>query len=114
MGLINFDYRVKFPLGEFEKYLEEGGLLIYNESLIDIKPQRIDIRMVPVKANDLAHEQGSVRSANMITLGLLMKLKPHLASLDSVLAAMEEAVSTRNKELNAINAKCMEKGYTLA
>jgi 2-oxoglutarate ferredoxin oxidoreductase subunit gamma len=104
----------KPSLLKFEDKLQEGGLLIWNESLIDAKPGRRDIRQVAVKANDLAQEAGSVRAANMVILGLLAKLKPELASLEAVIAAMKEGVSARNKELNAVNEAALRRGFSLA
>jgi 2-oxoglutarate ferredoxin oxidoreductase subunit gamma len=104
----------KPSLLKFEETLQEGGLLIWNESLIDIKPKRKDIQTVAVKANDLAQEEGSVRAANMIVLGLLAKLKPRMASLDAVIGAMKEGVSARNKELNDINEAALKRGFSLS
>jgi 2-oxoglutarate ferredoxin oxidoreductase subunit gamma len=103
----------KPSLLRFESAVRPGGLLIYNSSLIDVDPQRDDIESVPVPANDIAAEEGSLKSANMIALGVLLKLKPELVSLDSILSALEEAVSVRNKALNKINVKALKRGYAL-
>ncbi len=104
----------KPSLLKFENRLKPGGLLIYNKSLIDIEPVRKDLEMFAVNANDLAQEEGSIRSANMIVIGLLLKLKPEITSLNSVIGALDKAVSSRNKELNEINIKCLKKGYSLS
>lgn len=103
----------KPSLLKFEEQLQKGGLLIYNSSLVDLKPSRNDIQAVPVRANELAQEEGTARAANMITLGVLLKLKPEIAALDSVIAALDEAVSARHRELNAINIKSLKRGYAL-
>jgi 2-oxoglutarate ferredoxin oxidoreductase subunit gamma len=104
----------KPSLLKFEERLQEGGLLIYNESLIDIKPGRKDIQAVAVKANDIAQEEGSVRAANMVILGLLARMKPQMASLEAVIAAMKDGVSARNKELIAVNEAALKRGFALA
>ncbi|MBN2049678.1 MAG: 2-oxoacid:acceptor oxidoreductase family protein [Spirochaetales bacterium] len=96
---------------KFEPRLQPGGLLVYNTSLIDVKPQRTDITIVGIDANDLAQAEGSSRAANMIALGLLVKKKPDLCSLDALIKALDKAVSARNKELNDINIACLKKGY---
>ncbi len=98
---------------KFEPKLVPGGLLIYNESLIEIKPTRTDITVVPVKANDIAVEAGNVKAANMIVTGLLLKLKPELSSLAAAQKAVDKVVSSRNKALNDLNKKCLEKGHSL-
>ena len=98
---------------KFEPKVARGGLLLYNSSLIDLQPSRSDIRSVPVPANELAEKEGSSKAANMIMLGVLLKLKPELASMDSIIATLNEAVSARNKQLNVININCLKKGYAL-
>jgi 2-oxoglutarate ferredoxin oxidoreductase subunit gamma len=97
----------------FEPTLRANGLLIYNSSLIDMEPERNDIDCRRVEANDIADEEGSLKAANMVMLGALLKLKPELASFDSVVSALDEAVSSRNKALNAINLNALERGYRL-
>ncbi len=103
----------KPSLIKFEPRVREGGILLYNCSLIDIEPSRKDIRVVPVPANELAEAEGSIRSANMVMLGLLAKLKPQIASLESIKATLGEAVSARHRDLNEINKRCLQKGFSL-
>ena len=103
----------KPSLIKFEPRLREGGTLLYNRSLIDIEPSRGDIRRIPVPANELAEKEGSARSANMIMLGLLSAIKPEIASLDSIRATLEQAVSARHRNLNEINRRCLERGFAL-
>jgi 2-oxoglutarate ferredoxin oxidoreductase subunit gamma len=103
----------KPSLIKFEPKVRAGGTLLYNSSLIDIKPSRTDIRCVPVAANEMAQEEGSIRSANMIMLGLLAKLKPQIAALDSIQATLDQAVSARHRNLNEINKRCLARGYAL-
>ena len=98
---------------KFEPRLKPGGLLIYNTSLIDLEPQRDDIDIVGINANDLAQEEGSTRAANMIALGVLAKKKEELCDLESLIKALDYAVSARNKELNVINTACLKKGYEI-
>lgn len=103
----------KPSLIKFEPRLREGGTLLYNSSLIDIEPSRGDIRRIPVPANELAEQEGSARSANMIMLGLLAAIKPEIASLDSIRATLDQAVSARHRNLNEINKRCLERGFAL-
>jgi 2-oxoglutarate ferredoxin oxidoreductase subunit gamma len=91
-----------------------GGLLIWNSSLVDTPPSRTDIECVEVRANDIAEAAGSYKAANMVVLGLLLKRKPGMASLDAVSAALSEAVSARHRELNDINRAALKRGYDLA
>jgi len=42
----------------------------------------------------------------MITLGLLARIKPQVASLD-------QAVSARHRNLNQLNKRCLARGFAL-
>jgi 2-oxoglutarate ferredoxin oxidoreductase subunit gamma len=103
----------KPSLIKFEPKLRKGGILLYNSSLIDIEPSRKDLRCIPVPANEMAEQEGSARSANMVMLGLLVKIKPEIASLDSIEATLEQAVSARHRNLNEINKRCLARGFDL-
>ncbi|RPJ05773.1 MAG: 2-oxoacid:ferredoxin oxidoreductase subunit gamma, partial [Spirochaetaceae bacterium] len=88
-----------------------GGLLVYNSSLIKNTPERTDITVLPVDANSIAEKLGSARAANMVAIGALVAAKPAIASLDAVIGALEEAVSSRNSELNALNRNALNAGF---
>jgi 2-oxoglutarate ferredoxin oxidoreductase subunit gamma len=98
-------------LRKYEPLISSQGLLLWNSSLIDEPPSRADIRAVAVPASQLAEAEGSARAANMVMLGALASLRPQLASLDSLIHGLGEAVSARNKKLNQINVACLRKGY---
>ena len=104
----------KPSLLKFQSIVRPGGLLIWNESLIDIAPDRGDLEILSVRANDIAEAAGSYKSANMVMLGALLKRKPSVTSMKSVLSVMNEAVSARHRELNAVNQKALAGGYERA
>jgi 2-oxoglutarate ferredoxin oxidoreductase subunit gamma len=99
---------------KFQPIVQEGGLLIWNTSLIDTLPDRRDIDVLAIAANDLAEAAGSYRSANMAALGALLKRRPAVASMDAVVACLDQAVSARHRELNEINRRALAKGYEAA
>jgi 2-oxoglutarate ferredoxin oxidoreductase subunit gamma len=103
----------KPSLLKYEPLIAAEGLLLWNSSLIDVRPARADLRAVAVPANEIAEKEGSVRAANMVMLGALVRMKPELASLEALIHGLGEAVSARNKQLNAINVACLHKGYGL-
>lgn len=98
-------------LTKFEPKVKPGGLLIYNSSLIDRKPERTDITVIDLKANDISEAEGSLRAANMAAIGKLIALKPEIASLDSVIKALDAAVSERNRKHNVVNIKVLKAAY---
>jgi len=93
---------------KFEPRLKEGGLLLYNSSLIDFKPERKDIEIIAVEATGIAEKGGSTRVANMAAIGRLLAAKPEITSLNAVKEALKIAVSKRNQQLNALNIKVLE------
>ena len=99
---------------KFQPIVRPGGLLIWNTSLIDVTPDRHDIEILPVAANELAEDAGSYKAANMAALGALLRRRPSIASLESVVDCLDQAVSTRHRELNAINRRALAKGYEAA
>ncbi len=103
----------KPSLTKFEPKVKPGGLLIYNSSLIDRKPERTDITTVDLKANDISEAEGSDRAANMAAIGKLIALKPEIASLESVIKALDIAISARNRRYNEINIKVLKAANSL-
>jgi 2-oxoglutarate ferredoxin oxidoreductase subunit gamma len=104
----------KPSLLKFQSIVKPGGLLLWNESLIDITPDRTDIEIVAVQANGIAESAGSYKSANMAMLGALLKRRPEVASMKAVLGVMSDAVSARHRELNEVNRKALAGGYERA
>jgi len=103
----------KPSLLKFEPTVAEGGLLLWNSSLIDVVPTRTDLQAAAVPASELAEAEGSARAANMVMLGALARLRPELASLESLLHALGEAVSARHQQMAAVNQACLKRGYAL-
>ena len=100
-------------LTKFEPKIKPGGLLIYNSSLIDQKPKRTDITVIDLKANDISEAEGSTRAANMAAIGKLIALKPEIASLESVIKALDTAISARNRKHNEVNIKVLKAASTV-
>jgi 2-oxoglutarate ferredoxin oxidoreductase subunit gamma len=91
-----------------------GGLVIWNSSLCEPHGERAGVEYLAVPANELAEAAGSYKAANMAVVGALLARRPAVASLAAVEAALDEAVSTRHRELNEINRKALKQGYEVA
>ncbi|MGL1894175.1 MAG: 2-oxoacid:acceptor oxidoreductase family protein [Spirochaetaceae bacterium] len=98
-------------LDKFEHKIKPGGILIYNSSKIPRKPVRDDIKTYAVPCNELSEKNGSIRAANMAAIGALLKLKPELASLETMKTALDEGISERNRKFNPTNMLVMEEAY---
>ncbi|HOF25781.1 MAG TPA: 2-oxoacid:acceptor oxidoreductase family protein, partial [Anaerolineaceae bacterium] len=73
-------------LDKYENMIAPGGCLVVNESMVNRKPERTDIRVVLLPANEIAREIGNERATNMVMLGAL------LANMDILpIEALEKA-----------------------
>lgn len=93
----------------FESQVVPGGLLIYNSTLIHHTPQRTDIEVVAVPANQIADELGTSRVANMVLLGAFIE-KTGIIEIDSVQVSLEKVLSERHHHLIPTNMKALERG----
>lgn len=85
----------------FDRFVPEvipGGLVIYNSTLIDKKPERDDIRVVAIPANEIAEELGNARVANMVLLGSFLA-NTGLVNDASVEKSLEQVLSERHHHL---------------
>ncbi|GAB4328532.1 MAG: 2-oxoacid:acceptor oxidoreductase family protein [Calditrichia bacterium] len=95
-------------LEKFEKDVKEGGLIIYDSSLIDVEPTRKDVEIMPLPATKMADELGNTRVANMVVLGAYVGYTNAL-NLESVYETLNYIIS--RKRLININKEAVKKGY---
>lgn len=100
-------------LRKFEPAMETGGLLLYNTSLIDAKPERADTRVIPVPCNDIAEALGNSRVANMVMLGAIIQATS-VISIDSAMEALRDAFGEKKANLLPVNRKAIEAGMAAA
>ena len=99
-------------MDKFEHNLIQGGLLVYNSSLIEREPHRKDVKTIKIPAVEIAHELGNAKAANMVALGAYLGatgvVKPESVrqSLEKVFPGKEQVV--------ALNVKALEKGIELS
>lgn len=97
---------------KFEGFVKEGGMLFINESLIDKKAQRDDIKTYYIKANEIAEELGNVKVAGVVMLGAYLKVNP-IVSLDSVVQSFLSVLGKKKAHFIPINEKAVYKGNML-
>ena len=93
----------------FEKALVPGGVLIYNSSLIDVKPTRQDIQVVAVPCNNIANDLGSLRSTNMVMLGAYAGVTGEY-SVDTLMGALRHKLGPSKEKFMPANQKAIEAG----
>ena len=96
-------------LDKFESMVREGGTLIINSSLIDVKSTRSDINAVYVPANEIAEKLGTPQVANMVVLGAYLELSK-CVKLDSLIEALLEGLGERKAHLVEINKLALGEG----
>ena len=97
----------------FEKNIVPGGALLYNSSLIDVKPRRDDIRVVAVPCNDIANEIGSAKSTNMVMLGAYAAVAGDM-TVDELMDALRHKLGPSKERFMPANQKAIEAGMKVA
>jgi 2-oxoglutarate ferredoxin oxidoreductase subunit gamma len=64
----------KPSLYKFIDRVEKGGTVFVNSSLVDVKVEREDVKVVYVRANEDAHELGTEKAANIYMMGAIAKV----------------------------------------
>jgi 2-oxoglutarate ferredoxin oxidoreductase subunit gamma len=93
----------------FEPAVKPAGVLVVNSSLVPLRSQRDDIRVIYVPATDLAIEMGNARLANVICLGALVKATG-VVSLEAVEVALENHLPERHRKLLGLNKQALHRG----
>ena len=91
-------------LAKFQPRLHPDGVQIVNASLISESLLDGKHRTVYIPVNDIAHELGNVKLANMVALGAWIKATGALP-LEAVQEALNRVVSAHYAKLIPVNAK---------
>lgn len=110
------DVAIVFNLPSFEKYeplVKEGGLLIVNNAIVNLKTERDDVEVVYVPANQIAEEAGSTKMLNMAMVGALLARRPVLTLAD-VAHALRTHLPASKQHLLEANIDVLQQGYDVA
>ncbi|MCS7178754.1 MAG: 2-oxoacid:acceptor oxidoreductase family protein [Anaerolineae bacterium] len=97
----------------FEPAVRPGGVLVVNASLIPMRSQRPDLRVLYVPALEMAMELGSTRVANMICLGALVQAMSILP-LETIEQAMDRYLGEPHRQWLSLNKEALRRGASLA
>ena len=97
---------------KYEALVKEGGVLVYNSSLITSPARRTDIRYVAAPASDIAAELGSVKMANVVALGALVAATGVLP-LEALAKALREHLPESKRQLLEPNVQALRRGAEL-
>ena len=82
-------------LDKFENDVVSGGLIMYDNSLIDREPVRDDVDVIPIPATKIADELGNTKAANMVIVGALIAYKD-LMSQQVILDSLGDVLKRKN------------------
>jgi len=95
-------------LEKFENDVVPGGVIIYDDSLIDIKPDRKDVEILAIPATKIADELGNTRIANMVVMGAYMGYTG-LMDKPTLYEALKAAI--KREQFMEVNVKAVDAGY---
>ena len=100
----------KASLSKFAPRLRPGGLMVFNNSLIQnvhSVPDGVEVTGVP--AEEIAIEAGSPKSANMVMLGAYLGKRGHLSPQQAA-EALPEVLAERHHKTIPVNAEALRRG----
>jgi 2-oxoglutarate ferredoxin oxidoreductase subunit gamma len=98
-------------LDKFEADIKEGGVLLINSSLISREPERDDIKVIKVPANDIANALGSPRSANIVALGAYIGATGAV-SIERIEEMVRQNFAAKPKLVD-VNLEALHRGYEI-
>ena len=96
-------------LDKYEGKVRPGGVLVVNESMVDRAVSRQDIKLVMVKANEIAEELGDKRMMNMVLLGALIANLP-VIPLEAIEKALAGHLPERHHKMLTKNYEALKRG----
>lgn len=93
----------------FEPDLKPGGLLLINSSLVSQNPNRKDITVLNIPANDIAEKIGTIKIANMVMIGAFVG-KTKALKLESVINSLPKVFTRAKKDILTKNEEALKKG----
>jgi 2-oxoglutarate ferredoxin oxidoreductase subunit gamma len=93
-----------------EGILKPGGLMLINSTLVKGGPQRTDITVVRLDAQDMAEKIGNPRFANMVALGAMAKLTGALA-ITEIEGILRKFFSPGKHQFVPLNVEAIQAGY---
>ena len=94
----------------FQGVLQAGGLLCANSSLVNTESARSDIEILAVPTTELAEKLGSIRVANMIMLGALVRASTMIA-YDAMVKNLAEILGEGKARFLELNTEALAMGY---
>lgn len=99
-------------MDKFEKTVKPGGLLIYDGNGITRHPERKDINIYRIDANDEAAKLGMQKVFNMMVLGGFLKIRP-VVSTEYIRKGLEKSLPARHHNMIPENENAVKRGMEI-
>jgi 2-oxoglutarate ferredoxin oxidoreductase subunit gamma len=96
-------------LEKYEALMKPGGVLVINQSMVDKKVTRKDLKVIYIDANVIAEKIGDKRMTNMVLLGGLLANLPVLP-IKAIEKALDQHLPERHKNLLPLNYQALKEG----
>jgi 2-oxoglutarate ferredoxin oxidoreductase subunit gamma len=100
-------------LDKYEPLVQPGGVLVANSSLINRRPDRDDVDVVFIPANEIAESLGNERLTNMVATGAMLAHLPVLP-IEAIEKALEDHLPKRHQHLLPVNFRALRMGAEFA
>jgi 2-oxoglutarate ferredoxin oxidoreductase subunit gamma len=97
---------------KYRSLVKRDGFLFINSSLIKLKADEEDARIIAISASDIATDLGNVRMANMVMLGAFVA-HTGIVTLDAVKQQLAEHLSERQRKWLEPNYAALDRGAEL-
>ncbi len=96
-------------VSKFASQIKDGGLLVFNSSLVNETPKPANVTVLPVPADELAVELGDKKIANMVALGAYLQ-KKNVLNLQAAIDSLPDVLAKRHQKALPINAAALNRG----
>ncbi|HIU72062.1 MAG TPA: 2-oxoacid:acceptor oxidoreductase family protein [Candidatus Galloscillospira excrementipullorum] len=97
---------------KFQSQVKPGGNLFINSSIVSVEPNRTDIQIIKVPANEIADELGNPKVANLVMAGAYIGYT-ELLPPEKVLATAFKKLGAKSPELNPLNEAAFNRGMEI-
>jgi len=95
-------------MDKFAPSIKAGGVLIINSSLISTEPNRKDLVVYKVPANEIANDIGNSKVANMVILGAVIAAT-NAVTVDGAIKAFQKKFASKPK-MFTVNEQAIRRG----
>ena len=97
---------------KFISKVKKNGIVIANSSFIEEMRPREDVNYIFSKISDMARENGSIKAANMLALGILTEVC-ELCDINSIKKALDKVLSPDKIHLKDLNYQILTIGQNV-